>query len=145
MGESPTPFGATSVFTRVHSMVTDSTPPDSSAWPVPVAFAFPGPLAATGCPPGAGQSPSLEPSAGPRGTCGPRPRRPTRNPYLVSSILAGERNRRWALIALLSAALRVVALAALAASACGVTPGDYPMQVTIGGFASNQPLVTVSK
>ena len=26
-----------------------------------------------------------------------------------------------------------------------LTPGDYPMQVTIGGFASNQPLVTVSK
>jgi uncharacterized protein (TIGR03437 family) len=26
-----------------------------------------------------------------------------------------------------------------------LAPGDYPMQVTIGTFASNQPLVTVSK
>jgi len=24
-------------------------------------------------------------------------------------------------------------------------PGDYPMQVTIGGTVSNQPLVTVSE
>jgi len=26
-----------------------------------------------------------------------------------------------------------------------LAPGDYPMQVTIGGFGSNQPVVTVSK
>jgi uncharacterized protein (TIGR03437 family) len=26
-----------------------------------------------------------------------------------------------------------------------LAPGDYPMQVTIGGFKSNLPLVTVSK